>query len=83
MEGYGSMDERSTYMSQRLLKLLGMLLALTMIAAACGSDDADTATGDDDAMGEDGDVVSPREGAQLQRLRKGFRLSSMCWEERP
>ena len=47
------------------------------------ADYEDDDAGDDDAMGEDGDVVSPREGAQLQRLRKGFRLSSMCWGERP
>lgn len=34
-------------MSRRLLKLLGLIAALSMIAAACGSDSDDTATEDD------------------------------------
>ncbi len=39
---------------------------------------------DDFEHDEEGEVLmSPPEAAHLQRLRKGFRLSSVCWEERP
>jgi len=41
----------------KLFRILALLLTLSMIAAACGSDDAETATDDADAMEDDGDAM--------------------------
>lgn len=53
---------------KKLFMILGMLLSLSLVAAACGSDDADTATDDgtttdDDAMDDgDGDAMADHLG---------------------
>ena len=48
-------------MNSRLARLLGALLAITLIAAACGGDDDDTTTAVGQPAGEDGEAEAPSE----------------------
>ena len=48
-------------MNSRLARLLGALLAITLIAAACGGDDDDTTTAVGQPAGEDGEAEDPSE----------------------
>ena len=48
-------------MNSRLARLLGALLAITLIAAACGGDDDDTTAAVGQPAGEDGEAEAPSE----------------------